>query len=151
MRQRVHLEGETFLEPGLELRIGHIVGVAENADRRAAIDLLQTLQNRPQHRLVLRRLAQVIDRQNHDRFHPRFADPLWRDELWKMQVYIEWIVLVQVSQPVAIRGRSGRGLSEGIREQGERAKGGDWKPGLPMVHRARIGFWQRSTTDFGEG
>ena len=82
MVERVDLDAQPFLEPGLQLRVVRVDPAGHDADRGAAVDLLQPVEDRPQVRLVLGSWsAHVVDRQDDDRLDALLADPLRRDQL----------------------------------------------------------------------
>ena len=121
MRERVDFKRQSFLEPALQLGILRIKFVAKNADWRAAVDLLEPIQKRPQECFIFRRLAHVVDGQNHHRFHVRFAGPLRRGQPGKIQTGVEGIGFVEISQPVGVSvGQEPCGGND--QEKGERRK-----------------------------
>src|SRR5205814_1820027 len=101
MGEGMNFQRQSLLEPGLELRIGDIVRIAKNANRRATIDLFQALQDRTENGFVFRSVPQIIDGQDDHRFHSRLAHPLRRRELGELQVNVKGITLVEVSQTVS--------------------------------------------------
>ena len=102
MRERVDFKRQSFLEPALQLGILRIKFVAKNADRRPAVNLPEPVQKRTQERFIFRRLAHVVDGQNHHRFHVRFTHPLRRGQPWGIQTGAEGIGFVETSQPVDV-------------------------------------------------
>ena len=120
MRERVDFKRQSFLEPALQLGILRIKFVAKNADRRPAVNLPEPVQKRPQERFIFRRLAHVVDGQNHHRFHVRFAHPLRRGQPGRIQTGVEGIGFVETSQPVGVCvGQESGGNDQ---EKGERRK-----------------------------
>ena len=99
---RVAFEAQSLLQPRLKLRIVGLDRVGHDADRRAAVDLLESLQDRPQIRLVLGRVAHVVDGQHDHALDAFRTNPLRRDELREILVRIPDLVRVEIRQPVAI-------------------------------------------------
>ena len=110
MRERVAFQREPFREPRLELRVCRVDLVGHDADRRPAVDLFEPVQDRAEERLVLGRVAHVVDRQHDDGFDPRLADPLGRDQLGEIAVRVVRIHLVEIGQPVAVGRRGGEAV-----------------------------------------
>ena len=104
MIDRVTFDAQPFPEPALQLRIIRLDVTRHDADRGAAVDLLEPIQDRPQVLFVLRRISHVVDRQHDDGFDAFFADPLRRDELREILVRIPRIAFVEIRQTVAVLG-----------------------------------------------
>ena len=120
MSERVHLHAQPFLEPLLQKRLGWRDGVTEDAQRGAAVDLLEALKDGSAERLVNLVVAHVVDAQRHDRLDAVFAHPLRRGQPRKGNSNMEGVFPVKVSQTI------GRGIrvSLGKRSQ-QKKRGGD--------------------------
>ena len=66
MIERVHLQAQPFLQPGLQVRLLRVDLAGHDADGGPAVDLLEPLQDRPQERLPLLVAAHVVDGQDDD-------------------------------------------------------------------------------------
>jgi len=60
-------------------------------NRRAAVDSLEPLQDRPEEGFVARGVAQVVDREHDDRLDTLLADPLRRREPRHVEADVIWI------------------------------------------------------------
>ena len=107
MAEGVHLEGQAFLQPGLELWCLGVNGNRHDAHGGATINLLEPLQNRAQIRFPLFRRVHVVNGQDHDRFDARFADPLRRSELGEISFDIERVALIKMNQLFGINRLAG--------------------------------------------
>src|SRR6266513_5457326 len=116
MRERMHFQRQPLLKPGLQPGGLRINRAGHNADRRAAVDLLQPIQDRSQKSFILLRLAHVVDGKYDDRLGAGFADPLRRGELGEISPDIKWLILVKVGQAIGdqswTRSSAGRSRKE---------------------------------------
>ena len=73
----VALDTESFLQPGLKLRIIWLDCTGHD-DGATSINLFQSLQNRPQIGFVSSGVAHVVDGEDHHTLDPFVPHPLWR-------------------------------------------------------------------------
>ena len=102
MGESMYFEGQTFLNPRLEVGIVVSNSDGHDADRRATINLLEPLQNGPDVSFVPFRFLHVVDGQNDGGIDVRFANPLRRGEPGKVRSGIKRIGIVQVNEPIAV-------------------------------------------------
>ena len=106
--QRVDLEREALLQPPLEPRVLGVDLVGHDADRRAAVDRLEPVQDRPEICLVHGRVAHVVDREHDDGLDARLADPLRRGQPGEVAVGIVRVDLKAEGRAVAVGRRRDR-------------------------------------------
>ena len=115
---RMGLDRHPFLQPSRKLRIAQVDARGHNAHRRPAVELLEPLEDRPKKLLISGRVAHVVDREHHGRLHARFADPLRRDQLGRIQAHVVRVrELVEVRQPIAVASRRHGAYQERENEQ----------------------------------
>src|SRR5262249_35022685 len=102
-----------------KMRVLRMDLACHDADWRPAVDVFQTIENRPQKGLPFFVAAHVVDGENHHSLHSLFTDPLRRDQLGEVARDIIRIEFVQVREPVAIRSRKG-GSKNHERKQGKK-------------------------------
>ena len=118
---RVSLQRESFFEPGLELRIFGFDRDRHDADRGAAIDLFEPVDDGAEKFFPFGRVVHVVDGKNDGCLDAWFSDPLGCGQLWKVATDVEWIRFVEVSEAIRVVAR-GRRLSE-CHEKKEKQKG----------------------------
>jgi hypothetical protein len=85
-------------------------GVAKDAQRSAAIDLLEPIQDGAAERLVDFWVAHVIDAKGHNGLYAFFTNPLLRRQLGERESNMKWIISVKVDQ--SVRGGARVGLDK---------------------------------------
>ena len=108
MTQGMDFEGETFLEPGLELLIGWIDGGRHDADGSTAIDLFEAIENRAEELLPFGWCVHVVDGEDDDGLDTGFADPLWSSQLWKIAANIKRIGFAEIGEAIGVVMSRGR-------------------------------------------
>ena len=110
----MRFDAQSFRDPRLQLRRLRVDRLGHDADRRAAVDLLQPIENRPQEPLVPPGIGHVVDRQHDHGLDARVADPLRSHQ--PRRVAADPVRIgrgVQVRQTIAlVRGSGGRGEQE---------------------------------------
>ena len=150
MIDRMRLEADPLLQPRLELRIFRVNFAGHDADRRAPVDLLEPVENRPQPRLVPGGVPHVVDREDDDGFHPLFPHPLRGLEPREFEPHIVGVASVEVGQPVRVGLRN----SGGEKERDEPGGHGDGLAGDGSINtrrKDRIRPTRLSTFDTGPG
>lgn len=94
MADGVDVNVEPFVEPSLEMALVGLDEAGKNADGRAAIYLLESIDNRAEVCLVLLMIAHIIDTQYRDRVYARLTNPLLGDELWEIAMNIVGIEII---------------------------------------------------------
>src|SRR6185503_10698330 len=101
MTQGVNLKGQAFLEPLLQPGIVRTRRRAEDADRRATVDLFEPGQDWTQESFVGSRGPHVVDAVGDDHLHAILPHPLGRDEFGKIVRWVKGVrELVEVTQPI---------------------------------------------------
>ena len=106
----VDFERKALLEPRLEPRVVGLDRAGHDADRGAAVDRLEAVEDRAEERLVPGRVAHVVDRQDDHRVDPVLADPLRGRQLGEVEARRN-------------RGRCRRGRRGGCRRAWRRRSG----------------------------
>src|SRR5262245_56127333 len=104
MIDRVALQAQALLEPGLKLRVLRVHGAGHDADRSAAVDLLQSAQDRPQEGLVLLRVLHVVDAEDDNGLDVLIANPHRRRQLGEGVRRVVGIDLIEIGEAVALAG-----------------------------------------------
>ena len=99
---RVGLQAESLRQPGLQVGLRWRDGVGHDADGGAPIDLLQSIEDRPQEVLVVSDIPHVIDGEDHGEFNAVFADPLGRCQPGEIEGDVVGVALIQVGKPISI-------------------------------------------------
>ena len=118
VREGVHLHAQPFLEPLLQKWLGWCDGVAEDAQRGAAVDLLEAFKDGSAERLVNQVVTHVVDTQRHDRIDAFLTNPLRSGQPRKGKPNMEWVFPVKVSQTI------GRGIRLRLAKRSQQKKGG---------------------------
>ena len=84
-------------------------GVAKDAQRSAAIDLLEPIQDGAAERLVYFLVAHVVDAKGHNGLDAFFTNPLRRGQFGERESNMKWIIFVKVDQSVRGGARVGLG------------------------------------------
>ncbi len=104
MTQGVGLQRDALAEQPLHVGMSGIRTIAGDADRTAAVDELEPIDDRAQ--IVAEVLAvarHVVDGEHGHPVHTLFADPLWRDEPGRLAVELPRIVrFIEVHEAIAI-------------------------------------------------
>lgn len=133
----VRLEADALREELLQLRIVGLDLACHDAEVCFAVDLLETVQDRPQKLLVFLRVAHVVDRQHDHRVNALLAHPLGRHQPGGCPGDVIGIQLVEVSQPIRVRS-PGRRAREGQERDDARQEPPSTRHGLPArVPRGR--------------
>ncbi|SRR5579885_1639357 len=117
----VRLQADAFFQPFLQMLMFRIDLASHDADRGAAVDLLEAFEDGPEIRFPLVRTAHVVDSQDHDTIDTVLADPLRRDQTRNVAAGIVGVVLVEVGEAVALRGVSGHNSEENEQESSKKA------------------------------
>ena len=118
MGQRVNLDTKSVTEPLLQKGFTGRDGVAKDAQRSAAIDLLEPIQDGAAERLVDLGIAHVVDAKGHNGLDAFFTNPLRRGQPRKGKPNMEWVFPVKVSQTI------GRGIRLRLAKRSQQKKGG---------------------------
>jgi hypothetical protein len=91
MGERVHLDGQSFLQPRLGLGVIRFEGISHDADGCPPVDFLQALENGAEERLVLFGSAHIVYAQCYHGFYPLLAHPLWRSQFREIEMWVKGI------------------------------------------------------------
>ena len=119
MVHRVDFKGQPLLDPFLQMRILRLERIAKDADRRAAIDLFQAIQDRAEDGFIFGRRPHIIDGEDDNRFHTWLTHPLRRSEPRKRAADVKWIVRFEMEESVAF-GEFSRVHSRGQESRGQK-------------------------------
>ena len=100
MSQRVNLDTKSVTEPLLQKGFTGRDGVAKDAQRSAAIDLLEPVQDGAAERLVDLGIAHVVDTKGHNGLDAFFTNPLRRGQFGEREPNMKGVLSVKVGQSV---------------------------------------------------
>ena len=96
MRQGMHFQRQTFVQPSLKLQMIRLKRITVDTDRCTTIDLFQSFKNRSKIRLEFFRRSQVINSQNDHGFDPLFPNPLRGSQFRERLIYIKRIIWTEI-------------------------------------------------------